>query len=305
MFDVEFHSITDNVFYFQGAVNIGYVRFSNREGMLIDAGLEEQAMKKVLKTLKNKELPLTHLFLTHAHADHYGGAAYLQGQHKVYTIAPKFEVAILHEPMLEPLYLFHGVNPIQEWRNKFLEGKPVKVDLILEEAGEVIVENARFQTVDLPGHSYHQFGIMVEDILFAADAYFGVEVIHKHGIPYIVDAKQTMESLDKIKSLPCAGAVPGHGRFEINYLPTIEKNIQVHRQIELLLFSLVNQVKEGLTIEQLVTKACDEKGITIRNVPSFMLFRTAVTAYLTKLIQEDRVNLIVRDNQLVVESSSV
>ncbi|KPB03572.1 MBL fold metallo-hydrolase [Bacillus sp. CHD6a] len=302
---MEFHPITDNVFYFQGAVNIGYVRFSNRQGMLIDAGLEEQTMRKVIKTLKNKELPLTHLFLTHAHADHYGGAAYLQSEHKIYTIAPKFEVAILQEPMLEPLYLFHGVNPIKEWRNKFLEGKPVKVDLILEEAGEVIEGDARFKTVDLPGHSYHQFGVMVEDILFAADAYFDVEVIHKHGIPYIVDAKQTMESLEKIKKLPCAGAVPGHGNYEKNFLPTIKENIQVHRQMELLLFSLINHEKNGLTIEQLVTKACAEKGITIRNVPSFMLFRTAVTAYLTKLIQEQRVKLIVRDNQLVVESSSV
>ncbi|NLP50774.1 MBL fold metallo-hydrolase [Bacillus sp. RO1] len=302
---MEFHPITENVFYFQGAVNLGYVRFSTREGMLIDAGLEEQSMKKVLKTLKKKELPLTHLFITHAHADHYGGAAFLQEQQKVYTIAPKFEVAILQEPMLEPLYLFHGVNPIQDWRNKFLEGKPVKVDLILEEAREVTVGDVHFRTVDLPGHSYHQFGVMVEEILFAADAYFGVEVLHKHGIPYIVDAKQTLESLDKIKSLPCVGAVPGHGRYEKNFLSTIEENIQVHRQIEILLFSLVNTVKEGLTIEQLVTKACDEKGIIIRNVPSFMLFRTAVTAYLTKLIQEERVKLIVRDNQLVVESSSV
>ncbi|TYS65762.1 MBL fold metallo-hydrolase [Sutcliffiella horikoshii] len=301
---MEFHSITDNVYYFQGSVNIGYVRFSSGEGMLIDAGLEEQAMKKVLKTLKIKELPLTHLFITHAHADHYGGAAYLQRHQKVYTMAPKLEAAILQEPILEPLYLFHGVNPIQEWRNKFLEGKPIKVDLILEDTGEVKVGESHFQTVDLPGHSYHQFGVIVEDVLFAADAYFGVEIIHKHGIPYIVDAKQTIESLEKIKNLPCAGAIPGHGSYEVNFLATIEENLQVHQEIENLLYTLVNQEVDGITIEQLVTKSCMEKGITIRNVPSFMLFRTAVTAYLTKLIQEGRVELIVCNNQLVVASSS-
>ncbi|UAL48697.1 MBL fold metallo-hydrolase [Sutcliffiella horikoshii] len=301
---MEFHPITDNVYYFQGSVNIGYVKFSDTEGMLIDAGLEEQAMKKVLKILKAEELPITHLFITHAHADHYGGAEYLQRQQKVFTMAPKFEAAILQEPMLEPLYLFHGVNPIQEWRNKFLEGKPVKVDVILEEAGEVRVGESRFQTVDLPGHSYHQFGVIVEDILFAADAYFGVEILHKHGIPYTVDAKQTMESLEKIKKLPCAGAVPGHGSYEKNHLSTIEENLQVHDQIENLLYSLVDQEEDGISIEQLVTRACTEKEITIRNVPSFMLFRTAVTAYLTKLIQEGRVEILVRNNQLVVASSS-
>ena len=301
---MEFRSITENVYYFQGSVNIGYVRFSTGEGMLIDAGLEEQTMKKVLKTLISKELPITHLFITHAHADHYGGAEYLQRQQEVFTITPKFEAAILQEPMLEPLYLFHGVNPIQEWRNKFLEGKPVQVDVILEEAGEVKVGESSFQTVDLPGHSYHQFGVIVEDILFAADAFFGVEILHKHGIPYIVDAKQTIESLEKIKRLPCAGTVPGHGSYEKNYLPTIEENLQVHHRIENLLCSLVDQEEDGITIEQLVTKACTEKEITIRNVPSFMLFRTAVTAYLTKLIQEGRVVFLVRNNQLFVASSS-
>lgn len=301
---MEFHSIGNNIYYFKGSVNIGYVQFSPNEGMLIDAGLEEQTMKKVLKTLNDKEFPLTHLFISHAHADHYGGAAFLQKKQKVYTIAPNFEAAILQEPMLEPLYLFHGVNPIQEWRNKFLEGKPVYIDLILEKEGEVKEGGIHLQTVSLPGHSYRQFGVMVEDILFAADAYFGVDVIHKHGIPYIVDAKQTLESLEKIKNLPCAGAVPGHGSYEEHFLPTIEENVQVHLQIETLLFLLISQEEKGIPLEQLVTKACTEKGITIRNVPSYMLFRTAVTAYLTKLIQEERVQLIVRNNQLLVESST-
>ena len=67
---------------------------------------------------------------------------------------------------------------------------------------------------------------------------------------------------------------------------------------------MVYQDKDGISIEQLVTRTCMEKNITIRNVPSFMLFRTAITAYLTKMIQEERVELFVRNNQLVVASSS-
>ncbi|KMJ58194.1 beta-lactamase [Bacillus sp. LL01] len=301
---MEFHQLTENVYYFHASVNIGYVRFSEKEGMLIDAGLEDQTMKKVIKKLAEKTLPLTHLFITHAHADHYGGAAYLQQKQDVYTLAPKFEAAILQEPMMEPLYLFHGANPIKEWRNKFLEGKPIQVDMVLTEEGAVEQGDAHFETVSLPGHSYHQFGVMVDGVLFAADGYFGTDVIHKHGIPYIVDAKQTVETLEKIKKLPCSGAVPGHGSFEANLQSTIEENIRVHNQIETLLLSLIEQEPTGIPLEQLVTKACTQKNITIRNVPSFMLFRTAVTAYLTKLMKEQKVVLQVRDNQLLVESSS-
>ncbi len=300
---MELHQLTDNVYYFQTSVNIGYVQFTEKTGMLIDAGLEDQTMKKVLKKLDEKGLPLTHLFITHAHADHYGGAAYLQKNRQVYTIAPGFESAILQEPMLEPLYLFHGTNPIPEWRNKFLEGKPIHVDLELKGEGVVERGEIQFRTIALPGHSYHQFGVMTNDILFAADAYFGKDIIHKHGIPYIVDAHLTLETLEKIKKLPCKGAVPGHGSYETDFLETIEENIKVHHQIEAMLFTLITGESAGVPFEQLVTKACTQKGITIRNVTSFMLFRTAVTAYLTKLMKEQKVSFQIRDNQLVVESS--
>ncbi|MCG1020168.1 MBL fold metallo-hydrolase [Sutcliffiella horikoshii] len=300
---MELQLLTNNVYYFLASVNIGYVRFSESEGMLIDAGLEDQTMKKVLKMLDEKGLPLTHLFITHAHADHYGGAAYLQKNRQVYTMAPSFESLILQEPMLEPLYLFHGTNPISEWRNKFLEGKPIHVDLLVKEEGAVELGGVVFLTVALPGHSYQQFGILVSEILFAADAYFGKDIIHKHGIPYIVDAKEALETLEKIKKLPCRGAVPGHGRFETGFMETIDENIKVHHQIEAMIYSLITAETAGIAFEQLVTKACTEKGITVKSVPSYMLFRTAVTAYLTKLIQEQKAYFQIRNNQLVVESS--
>jgi len=45
------------------------------------------------------QLPITHLFVTHAHADHYGGAEYLQSVEKIYTYAPQLETAILQNPI--------------------------------------------------------------------------------------------------------------------------------------------------------------------------------------------------------------
>jgi glyoxylase-like metal-dependent hydrolase (beta-lactamase superfamily II) len=53
----------------------GFVYSQNR-GIWIDAGLEIEGMKKG-KKLDEEQLPLTHLFITHAHVDHFEGAAYL------------------------------------------------------------------------------------------------------------------------------------------------------------------------------------------------------------------------------------
>ncbi|QFT88443.1 Hydroxyacylglutathione hydrolase [Bacillus sp. THAF10] len=301
---MELLKITENVYYFHAAVNIGYIRFSNDAGMLIDAGLEDQAMKIVVRKLEEMNLPLSHLFITHAHADHYGGAAYLQRERDIYTFAPHFESAILQNPMLEPLYLFHGAHPLEEWRSKFLEGKPMRVDRVVsEEKTFEINGGGSFQTISLPGHSYFQYGVVVENILFAADAYFGADILHKHKIPFIVDANQTFSSLRKIKNLSCKGAVPGHGRYEEAFIHTIEENIAVHQQVEEMLVGFIQEQKQGITIETLVTMGCTELGITIKNAPSFMLFRTAITAYLTKLMQENVIEFHLYQNQLLVRSS--
>ncbi|WP_078381364.1 MBL fold metallo-hydrolase [Sutcliffiella halmapala] len=301
---MELKKITEKVSYFHGSVNIGYLRLSSEEGMLIDAGLDDQAMKKVIKQLKEQSLPISHLFITHAHADHYGGAAYLQEKQDVYTFAPEFEAAILQNPMIEPLYLFHGVHPIAEWRNKFLEGKPVRIDSVLQKEGVVRIGNTVFQTIALPGHSYNQFGVIFDDILFATDGYFGIEALEKHGIPFIVDAAQTIETLEKLTKLPCKGAVPGHGSYEEAYVQTVEKNLDVHKEIEHFIHEQVKANPDGIALEKLVTIACLSKGIQIKNAPSFMLFRTAVTAYLTKLMKQNQVCFVVEQNQLLVVSSS-
>ncbi|MCA1320037.1 MBL fold metallo-hydrolase [Bacillus tianshenii] len=301
---MDFQWITDRVGYFQGAVNIGYVKVSPQEGLLVDAGLDDQAMKKVLKSLKMQNLPLTHLFITHAHADHYGGAAYLQKMSEVNTLAPELEAAILQNPMIEPLYLYNGAYPMDEWRNKFLEGKPVRIDTVLKAEGEFRIGEAIFRTISLSGHSYNQSGLFFDNILFASDGYFGVDALEKHGIPFIVDAERTMDSLEKIKKLPCKGAVPGHGRFEEDHSYTIDKNIALHKEIERELYEAVKAKIGGISLEELVSTICTDKGIIIKNPPSYMLFRTAITAYLTKLIKEKQVRFVMKENQLLIEPLS-
>ncbi|WP_157950897.1 MBL fold metallo-hydrolase [Peribacillus acanthi] len=91
--------IARNCYYFQGDINIGYVR-SEHEGLLIDAGLEASTMKKVLRQLDELHMPVTHLILTHCHADHYGGAAYLQSNRDVSVYSTKLEAAIAENPIM-------------------------------------------------------------------------------------------------------------------------------------------------------------------------------------------------------------
>lgn len=294
---MNFHRLNKTCSYFQGAVNIGYVH-NGENGLLIDAGIDKQTMKKVLKQLQAESLPVTHLFVTHAHADHYGGAEYLQSVTDVYTYAPALEAAMLRHPIIEPLYLFQGNKPLPEMRNKFLEGKPIVVDHEVEE-GTYLFGDTFFSCISLPGHSINQYGVLIDGVLYAADSYLGVEQLHKHKIPYIIDAQDTLESLHTLKSIDCVGAVPGHGVFEKDFGETVDANIVYHQRVKDSIEKMIEEHSTGIYHDELVGKICTLWNVGNLNVSTWMLFRTAVTAYLTMLVKENKVEFFVQEHRLM------
>ncbi|WP_404451762.1 MBL fold metallo-hydrolase [Virgibacillus necropolis] len=292
---MNFTTLNATCYYFDAVVNIGYVRHEDK-GMLIDAGIDDSVMRKVLKELRANELPITHLFITHAHADHYGGAQFLQKRHDITTIAPKFEAAILQNPTLEPLYLFQGNDPLQELHNKFLEGKPIQVNQEIE-AGEHNIDGFSFITHLLPGHSYHQLAMEINGILFAGDSYFSEEQLDKHKIPYITDADLTLESLHKLKEITCDGAVPGHGVFEQDFTQTVEKNIECHETLLNWLENFISEAEEGISHETVVSEMCEHFAVKNSMLSSWLLYRTAVTAYLIGLIKREKIEHYMERNR--------
>lgn len=295
---MKFIKLTEHCFYFQAAVNIGYIK-SGRYGMLIDAGLDLQAAKKVTRQLTEHNYPLTHLFITHAHADHYGGAAHIQEKHDVHTFASKEEAAILRNPILEPLYLFQGNKPLPELRNKFLEGTPIFINEEVEE-GVHQFGDVPFECIAFPGHSLMQLGVKADGILFAADSYFGIEQLRKHKIPYIIDADDTLISLEKLLTIDCQGAVPGHGTYEETFKETVRQNVHYHQHVLAVVSDILS---EGtLSQEKLIQKMCSHFDVNPQTLSSWLLYRTAIIAYVTKLIKENKAKITIEDAVIIFKS---
>lgn len=292
---MKFTTLNETCYYFDAVVNIGYIHHENK-GMLIDAGIDDSIMRKVLKELKANDLPITHLFITHAHADHYGGAHFLQKRHDITTIAPKFEAAILQNPTLEPLYLFQGNDPIPELHNKFLEGKSIQVDQEID-AGTHDIDGFSFITHLLPGHSYHQLAMEIDGILFAGDSYFGKEQLDKHKIPYITDVDLTLKSLHQLLDIQCDGAVPGHGIFEKDFGQTVEKNIECHQTLMNWLEFYIIDAKAGVSHESVISDMCKQFKVENSMLSQWLLYRTAVTAYLVGLIKRGKIESYIEKNR--------
>ncbi len=278
--------ITERIGYFPGHVNIGLV-IGESGAILIDSGLEAQTAKKIKKGLDAIAQPLCAIIQTHAHADHFGGNAYLLGcwpETKVY--APPLEEAIIRYPILEPIYLNMGAEPLADLKNKFLLAQASRVDHLLPLEGTIAIDGVPFTILSLPGHSYQQVGLICDDICFAADSYLGEEVLEKHKLPFLVDAHETMNSLHKLLATTCTGYLPGHGAYTTSSQGAVHKNMEWHERI----YAVIEDIlREERGVEDALALLCERLHISIENAGSYALFRTAFMGYLVGLVKEKRV----------------
>ncbi len=289
--------VKPDVGYFPGSVNVGIVR-GKTGAILIDSGLDAQTAKKIKKGLDEISQPLRAIVQTHAHADHFGGNAYLLSVYPDTVVyAPPLEEAVIRNPILEPIYLNMGATPLAELKNKFLLAEASRVDHLLPEEGEVEIDGVSLQTISLPGHSWQQVGIVVEQICFAADSYFGSETLKKHKLPFLVDAYETLQSLHKLLDTNYEGYLPGHGPFETSTRQTIHENISTHQHLMAKIEALLKA--EERTIEQGLAAICSSLEVSLESVSSYVLYRTAFMGYLVGLQREQRISYRFANNQLL------
>jgi glyoxylase-like metal-dependent hydrolase (beta-lactamase superfamily II) len=208
---VELIRLTDSAYQLRGGSNAGLI-VQDQQAVLVDTGLDRDAAKKILRAVESLSLRLAGIVITHAHADHFGGASLLRSRTGAPVYAPGLEAAIVANPLLEPLYLFSGAAPPAALRHKFTLAEACPVDRLIE-PGDVTVGSVSIRAIPAPGHSPNQMMIAGGGACFMADACFAPEILRKHGIPFYVDVTQAAATLKMLADLDGSyGAfVPGHG----------------------------------------------------------------------------------------------
>src|SRR5579883_657545 len=191
---VQLIQLHENVWVIQGGANIGVIVRDGR-CLVIDSGMDKDAGRDILNQLKRLNLTPTALLVTHAHADHFGGAHYLVRQTGLKVYATRVEASVMAGPILEPLYLFGGAQPPRELQHKFLLAKPCLTDVILH-GTERMIEGIPVEVLALPGHSLEQVGLIYGDTLFAGDAFLVPAILDKHGIPFYTDIQAGLDTLE-------------------------------------------------------------------------------------------------------------
>lgn len=277
-----------------GAVNVGVLRGEGNRLILVDTGLNETSGKKALRAARD-ELggEVTAILTTHAHADHFGANATVVKRTGARVYAPEFDEAILRYPLLMPIFLYGGADPLDTMRGKFLLAEPSPVDEVIR-PGRIEVEGIAIDVISLAGHSVNQVGYLVDGVFFCADVVLPEPVLAKYKIPYLHSVTHHLEALTTAAATPHDVAVPGHGDAGIDLAALVAVNRDGLLEI---VEHVVAYCAEWTTAEEILAGLLRHYGAVVQDAPGFYLLQPTVFAFLSHLHRLGRVVHEVRDGR--------
>ncbi len=287
--------LTPGAYHWQSGSNAG-ILVQDGQALIIDAGLDRSAAADIAQAVEKLGARPVALLITHAHADHSGGASFLARRAgDIPVLASPFEATIVRHPIWEPLYLYSGAAPIEELQHKFTLAKPYPVTQEVE-PGALEIGPFRLEIIPLYGHAVGQIGVVWEDVCYTADAFFPPDLIQKHGIPFCVDLDAALESLARLESAGHRWFAPGHGPAVQSPAEAVAANRERLLRIRELCLEALRQPAEPADI---LRYAAGALGISITQPVAYLLAQTTVLAALTSLQRAGLAGVETADNRLM------
>ena len=218
-----------------------------REVMLVDAQLTKTSAEKVLQQIEEIKKPLSTIYITHEHADHFLGLEVFKeaypGVRIIATSAVVDRINIVYQDKIDKWKKILGTGAtshpvaIGKFDGNFMEFDGSKIEVLKNIQGDTD-ENTMLW---IPG----------QRILIAGDVLFN----NMHVYTAETDSKargKWLNSLNKIRELKPAVVIPGHSKvgapldastavdFTENYLLVFEEELKKAKDPE----SLINIMKE-------------------------------------------------------------
>lgn len=285
--------INGGTYYIDGATNVGLFVFKNKFCLMVDTCINTSGAKKLDAVISQNGFHPKYIINTHNHKDHcYGNAYFKETYPGLVTYASGKEKLLIENPDLRDLTLYSAAN-IKDT----VDSKICPVDCAIDKGTNKIAD-AKFEIIALPGHSTDQIGVVTEDkVCFLGDSLFSDDIMEKYKLPYFIDIKKALESLDTIKEIDADYFVAGHinkvldkGEIIIlsqNNIDNINRNID-----EITVF-----LEQPMTREDLL-----ENLIVYHEMPvkysEYFVYLASLSGFLNYLLSKNRIQYSIESGKL-------
>ncbi|MGL5711481.1 MAG: MBL fold metallo-hydrolase [Paraclostridium sp.] len=298
--------IKGNTYYIRGGTNTGVYVFDNKDALIIDPGLPGFRVKSMIKLFREKEINLKWIINTHEHNDHYGAGYQLKDEYKqIISMSTKQSRIYIENPELFSNYILGGDS------NRFMDEKlnnrnigNVTIDREIEE-GILNINNENIDIIDLKGHTQGSIGVYTKDkVLFVGDALIGSEILNKFDLLFLLDIKEYINTLNKLKVLDFECLVLGHGKEILNRYDAM-KCIDKHEQIVCkYLYQINNLLKKYSSIEDILKSIINNNKLSC-NYKEYHFFKSTTISMLSYLINLNEVDYIISNGELLYYTKEV
>jgi glyoxylase-like metal-dependent hydrolase (beta-lactamase superfamily II) len=240
-FSIKVFTSTDDQFWTNSVIIEG-----THEVMLVDAQLTKTNAERVLQEIKETNKPLSIIYITHEHADHFLGLeVFKEAYPRVRIIANSAVVDRINKVYQEK---------IDKWKTVFGSGATSQVVAIEKfEGNSIKFENSKIEVLkSIQGDTDENTMLWIpgQRILIAGDVLFNN--MHVYTAETDSEAREKwLDSLEKIRELKPSVVIPGHSKvgaaldpttavdFTKNYLLVFEGELKKAKDPD----SLVNTMK--------------------------------------------------------------
>lgn len=195
--------MTIQSFTFNGFMTNMYVAHREGEAAIIDASCASSAEQRTVDAyIREHDLTVTHLILTHAHIDHILGCAHLESTYD------------------QAFYLHPDGTPFYEQAEQQGQAFGVSIDppqrstQPLTPDDTLTIAGVRFRILHTPGHSPDSVSLVAddEDVAFTGDVLFQDSIGRIQGLPQTSKADLMASIREKLLPLGDDMTIyPGHG----------------------------------------------------------------------------------------------